>query len=67
MASTPFALSSDCTVNTRTVDVLSISLEILFLYTLKFIPCRMPLIIFLLITTHDSTLHQYLEWSPKTD
>ena len=60
-------LSTDCTVNTHTVDVLSISLEILFLYTLKFTPCRMPVIIFLLVTDHDSTLYQYLEWSPKTD
>ena len=60
-------LLTDCTVNTSTVDVLSISLEVLFLYILKFIPRRMPVIIFLLVTTHDSTLYQYLEWSPKTD
>ena len=44
-------LSTYCTVNTRSVDVLSIS----------------AMIIFLLVTTHDSTLYQYLEWSPKTD
>ena len=55
-----FLLSTDCTVNARTVDVLSISLEILFLYTLKFTPCRMPVIIFLLVTTHDSTLYLVL-------
>ena len=48
-----FLLSTDCTVNTHTVDVLSILLEILFRYTLKFIPCRMPLIIFLLVTTNS--------------
>ena len=67
MASTPFPTVDRLHFNTHTVDVLSISLEILFLYTLKFTPCRMPVIIFLLVTDHDSTLYQYLEWSPKTD
>ena len=42
-------LSTDCTVNARTVDVLSISLEVLLLHILKFIPCRMPEIIFSLV------------------
>ena len=53
MASTLFATVNRCTVNTSTVDVLSISTEILFLYTLKFSPHRMPVIVFLLVTTHD--------------